>query len=132
VKRIVGGRSTAVSRFLAGIMLVLALVACAAGQQSAAGIVVDIDTLGLGRVQAFTLVTQAGETLVFDVTAGTDLSTGGFPPDHLWEHLATGVGVAVAYRTEGDERIAIRLDDAEWIGGSAAPTPASGSFEGAP
>jgi hypothetical protein len=96
--------------------LALLLVACSAGQQSAAGIVTDVDSLGLGRVQAFTLRTPDGTTLVFDVSRGTDLSGGGFPPDHLWEHLATGVGVAVAYRTEGDERIAVRLDDAEWIG----------------
>ena len=92
----------------------MTLAACGSGSQSAAGIVTDIDTLGLGRVQSFSLRTPAGETLDFDVTGGTDsLSTGGFPPDHLWEHLATGVGVAVAYRSEGDRRIALRLDDAE-------------------
>ena len=98
------------------IVVATTLLACAAGQQDAAGIVTDIDTLGLGRVQAFTLRTQDGASLVFDVSAGTDLGQGGFPADHLREHMATGAGVAVAYRTDGDRRIARKLSDADWIG----------------
>ena len=94
----------------------LMVVACSGPDQVAAGLVTDIDTLRPGRVQAFTLRTQDGASLVFDVSAGTDLGRGAFPADHLREHMATGAGVAVAYRTEGDRRIALKLTDADWIG----------------
>jgi hypothetical protein len=94
----------------------LLAVGCAGGEESVAGIVTDVDTLGLGRVQGFTLLTPDGTALDFEFSGGTDLSSGGFPPDHLFEHLATGVGVAVAYRTEDGRRIPVRLADAEWIG----------------
>ena len=98
------------------ISVALALTACSGGEQDAAGLVTDIDTLGLGQVQAFTLRTQDGASLVFDVSGGTDLGAGGFPADHLREHMATASGVAVAYRTDGDRLIAVRLTDATWIG----------------
>jgi hypothetical protein len=94
----------------------LLAMACVGGEASVAGIVTDVDTLGLGRVQGFTLLTPEGETFDFEFSGGTDLTGGGFPPDHLFEHLATGVGVAVAYRTEDGRRIPVRLADAEWIG----------------
>ena len=103
-------------RLALGLTAVLALAACASTEASAAGLVTDIDTLGLGRVQAFTLRTEDGSSLTFDVTEGTDLDVGGFPADHLREHMATGSGVAVAYRMDGDRLVAVRLSDATWIG----------------
>ena len=94
----------------------IAIGACSPAEQSAAGLVTDIDTLGLGQVQGFTLRTEDGTSLEFTIEGGTDLSAGGFPPDHLHEHMATASGVAVAYRTDGDERIVVRLTDATWVG----------------
>ena len=94
----------------------IALGACASAEQSAAGLVTDIDTLGLSQVQGFTLRTEDGTSLEFAIEGGTDLSAGGFPPDHLREHMANASGVAVAYRTDGDERIVVRLTDATWVG----------------
>jgi hypothetical protein len=96
--------------------LVLAVAACAGGDQTTAGLVTDIETLGLGQVQGFTLRTEDGASLAFTFEGGTDLAAGGFPPDHLREHMASATGVAVAYRTEGDARVAVRLSDAPWIG----------------
>ena len=93
-----------------------AIAACGSPDGSAAGLVTDIDTLGLGRVQAFTLRTDDGASLRFTVRDGPDLSSGGFPADHLREHMATGSGVAVAYRTDGDALVVLRLTDAPWVG----------------
>ncbi len=35
-----------------------------------------------------------------------------FPPGHLAEHQATAEPVVVYYRVEGNERFAVRLEDA--------------------
>ncbi len=59
---------------------------------------------------------EDGASLAFTFEGGTDLAAGGFPPDHLREHMASATGVAVAYHTEGDARVAVRLSDAPWIG----------------
>jgi hypothetical protein len=96
--------------------LAICLAACGSSEQSAAGIVTDIDTLGVGRVQGFTLRTQDGTELAFAIEGGTDLAGGGWPPDHLQEHRATATGVAVVYRMDGERRVVTRLDDAPWIG----------------
>ena len=94
----------------------LSLAACSSTEASTAGLVTDIETLGIGRVEAFTLRTEDGTSLTFEVTYGTDLDAGGFPADHLREHMATASGVAVAYRREGNTLVAIRLSDAAWVG----------------
>ena len=42
-----------------------------------------------------------------------DLENGAeFPPGHLVEHQATAQPVRVWYRTEGDAKVAVRLEDA--------------------
>lgn len=96
--------------------LAVGLMGCGSSEQQAAGIVIGIDTLGVGRVQGFTLRTQDGAELDFTIEGGTDMSGGAWPPDHLQEHRATATGVAVVYRTDGDRRIVTRLDDAAWAG----------------
>jgi hypothetical protein len=97
-------------------LTVAAIAGCGSADGSAAGLVTDIDTLGLGRVQAFTLRTDDGTSLRFTVRDGPDLSSGGLPADHLREHMATGSGVAVAYRADGDTLVVLRLTDAPWVG----------------
>ncbi len=103
-----------------GVLLPVALLAgCgASADQKAAGLVVDIETLGLGRVQGFTLRTDSGELLDFRIGRGPDLSDGAWPPDHLQEHLATASGVAVQFRVQDGQRVVTRLDDAPWLGGA--------------
>lgn len=99
-----------------GLGALLALAGCSPAEATAAGLVTEIETLGLGQVQTFTLRTEDGTSLTFDVTEGTDLGNGGFPADHLREHMATGAGVAVAFREDGDTLVAVRLTDATWVG----------------
>jgi hypothetical protein len=94
----------------------LALAACSPAEQSVAGIVTGIDTLGLGEVRGFTLRAEDGTSLEFTIDGGTDLAAGGFPPDHLREHMTTATPVSVTYHTEGDARVAVRLTDADLVG----------------
>ncbi len=78
------------------------------------GIVVKVDSGGVGKVRGFTLLSEDGALTAFVVDGGVPFDGGAFPPDHLWEHMAMVEGVAVAYRTEGDRRIVLRLTDAVW------------------
>ena len=100
-------------RALLLLVAALALAACSPAEQSVTGIVTGIDTLGIGEVRGFTLRAQDGSSLEFVIDGGTDLAAGGFPPDHLREHMTTATPVSVAYHTEGDARIAVRLTDAD-------------------
>ncbi len=93
----------------------MALVGCSASEPTAAGIVTAIDTLGVGRVQGFTLRTADGESLAFAFDGPVALGDCAFPPDHLREHMATAEGIAVAYRIDGDVRVVVRLTDAPWL-----------------
>jgi hypothetical protein len=80
------------------------------GTSVATGIVVAVDSHGLGDVRGFTLREPGGNLLEFSLRAlqnGTQ-----FAPGHLAEHQATAQPVRVEYRMEGTERLAIRLDDA--------------------
>jgi hypothetical protein len=74
------------------------------------GVVVAVDSQGLGLVRSFTLRLPGGDQEVFSLRA---LQNGtAFPPGHLAEHQATAAPVRVTYRVEGTERLAIRLEDA--------------------
>ena len=74
------------------------------------GVIVAIDGSGLSDVRGFTLRRPGGETLEFLI--GELENAVEFPPGHLAEHQATAEPVAVYYRMEGDERFAVRLEDA--------------------
>jgi hypothetical protein len=74
------------------------------------GVVMAVDSSGLGDVRSFTLRRPGGETVEFrlgELENGTE-----FPPGHLAEHQATAQPVVVYYRIEGNERFAVRLEDA--------------------
>jgi hypothetical protein len=74
------------------------------------GVVVAVDSQGLGQVRGFTLRLPGGELQQFSLRA---LQNGtAFPPGHLAEHQATAAPVRVTYRVDGTERLAIRLEDA--------------------
>ena len=74
------------------------------------GVIVAVRSEGLDRVNGFDLRTIDQQTLAF--TLG-DLENGvEFPPGHLVEHQATAQPVRVWFRTEGAERVAVRLEDA--------------------
>lgn len=77
---------------------------------SVEGVIVAVDSAGLGDVRGFTLRQVGGETIDFrlgELENATD-----FPPGHLAEHQATAEPVRVWFRLEGAERFAVRLEDA--------------------
>jgi len=74
------------------------------------GVIVNVRSRGLDRVSGFTLRTTDQGSLDFAIG---DLENGvGFPPGHLVEHQATAQPIRVWYRTEGDLKVAIRIEDA--------------------
>jgi hypothetical protein len=73
------------------------------------GVVIDVKSAGLTKVESFTIRTDAGETLTFQV--GT-LAPDSFPPGHLTEHAATGEPVQVTFQVDGDALVATDLGDA--------------------
>jgi hypothetical protein len=77
---------------------------------SVEGVIVSVDSAGLGDVRGFTLRQPGGETLEFRL--GELENPTEFPPGHLAEHQATAQPVRVWYRLEGAERFAVRLEDA--------------------
>jgi hypothetical protein len=79
------------------------------GAPTVDGIVVGIDSAGLGDVRGFRLRTADGRTLTFDLSA--DRNGAQFPPGHLGEHLATAAPVRVWYEGSGDQLKALWLED---------------------
>jgi hypothetical protein len=82
------------------------------GTESMTGVVVQVDSAGggLGDVRGFVLRRPGGELVEFslrDLRNGTD-----FPPGHLAEHQATAQPVTVWFRLDGEERLALQLEDA--------------------
>jgi hypothetical protein len=90
----------------------LAAIGCrATGLQSATGLVISADGPDASSVDSFTLRTNDGQVMVFDV--GTlDLSGGGLPAPHLREHLVSGVPITVYYTFDGHGNVASRYIDA--------------------
>ena len=81
-----------------------------ANATAAVGVIVGVESEGLDKVRGFNLRTTDQGTLAFVIG---DLENGvEFPPGHLVEHQATAQPIRVWYRTEGDVRVAIRLEDA--------------------
>ena len=74
------------------------------------GVVVRVDSGGLNAVRSFTLRTNDGAQLKFDLS---QLQNGPeFPPGHLSEHAATATPIRVAFRVDGSTLLATHLEDA--------------------
>ena len=95
---------------LAALAVVVAAVFGAPKDDTAEGIVLEVDARGLTDVRSVTLRTDEGQTLAFRL--GTLENAAAFSPAHLLEHRATAEPVRVRYRTEGAERVAYRVEDA--------------------
>ena len=78
---------------------------------SAEGLVLAVDQPSLARVNSFTLRTDAGEEIEFEV-GKLDMSRGGFNAGHLREHMALASRITVDYVANGTTLIATRLADA--------------------
>jgi hypothetical protein len=81
-----------------------------ANAPSAVGVIVGVQSEGLDKVRGFSLRTAEGTTIGFSI--GNLENGAAFPPGHLVEHQATAQPIRVWYRTEGDTKVAIRLEDA--------------------
>ena len=102
-------------------MAILALVAlvavgaCTSGASvdpasPVVGVVIDVDSAGLDDVKGFTLRLDDGREIVLvmgDLENPTE-----FPPAHVGEHLASGVPVSVWFRSEADDPVVYRIEDA--------------------
>lgn len=118
------GRPAIVGLGLAiAVVAAFAVVATSLGKPTArteVGVVVSVDSVSLTEVHGFAIRTTDGRTVEFRVGQlenGTE-----FPPGHLGEHQATAAPIQVTYRDEQGEHVAIRLDDAEPRGHTAAPS----------
>jgi hypothetical protein len=88
------------------------------------GIVVAVDGGSIGSVDQVAVRTADGNVVQFDVDR-LDINNG-LPPQHLREHLATGIPIVVEYVVEGERNVALRYNDAPTpAGSSAVPSPAS-------
>ncbi len=72
------------------------------------GLIVNIDGDGLTQVNSITVRTPEGTDHVFRV-GQLEVPV---PPAHLNEHMAGALPVRVAFRVEGGELVAFRIDDA--------------------
>lgn len=75
------------------------------------GVVVAVDSAGLGQVRGFTL-RASGSGLDFDFRLGLLENATAFSPSHLSEHMATSEPIRVWYRLEDGMPVAFRVEDA--------------------
>jgi hypothetical protein len=103
---------------LAAIAAALALAACGANgspapslpSSPAEGVVVHVDSTGLGSVTGFTLRLAGGAKFVLSL--GTLENATQFSPGHLAQHETTGMPVRAWFVTSGGVPIVYRLEDA--------------------
>lgn len=98
-------------RLLLALACVVTVSACEPTLQQETGVVIEVDSPALGRVDSFVLLNGNGERLTFDTTELEFRSE--FPAPHLAEHRVIGDQIVVTYKTQGDRRIVTQLDDRE-------------------
>jgi hypothetical protein len=74
------------------------------------GVIVAVDSAGLGSVRSFTLRRAGGETIEFRLDRLANATE--FPPGHLAEHQASAEPVRVWSIEDGGAHYAIVLEDA--------------------
>lgn len=84
------------------------------------GVVVAVDSAGLGQVRDFVLRLPDASTITF--TLGPLENATEFSPSHLTEHLASSEPIRVSFRLENGSPVAYRLEDAP---PPATPGPSS-------
>ncbi len=93
-------------------LLLCALVAFAlacqgtGGPQQVRGVVVNVEATSIARATGLTVRGPDGRDYHFRVDPSVD-----WTPGHLREHMALGQPVVVQYRQEGDDLLAIGIDD---------------------
>lgn len=85
------------------------------------GVVVAVDSAGLGQVSGFSLRVDGG--WAFKLALGPLENAAEFSPSHLAEHLASSEPIRAFYRLEGGAPVVYRLEDAvPQASGAAAGT----------
>lgn len=74
------------------------------------GVVVAVNSAGLGQVRDFVLRLADSSTITF--TVGPLENATEFSPSHLTEHMATSEPIRVSFRLENGSPIAYRIEDA--------------------
>jgi hypothetical protein len=107
------GRRGTASKFLGAILaaaIILAIaLGCAPTLSQESGIVLEVESPALGRVDSFRLLTTEGEVLTFDTTSLAFRPE--FPASHLAEHQVIGDLIVVTYRQDGERLVVTQLDD---------------------
>ena len=111
---------------LAAVSIALALAGCGINGTPAPalpaspvdGVVVHVDSTGLGNVTAFTLRLPGGAMV--GLRLGTLENATQFAPGHLAEHETTGLPVRSWFVVSGGIPIVYRLEDAP-VGPSSSP-----------
>lgn len=103
---VVGGVTVAI----AALILVLATALVRPDRPTETGVVTAVDAASLTDVRGFTLRTTDGRTVTFRI--GRLENAAEFSPGHLAEHQATSAPIVVTYVPEGEERVAVRIEDA--------------------
>jgi len=98
-------------RLLLALICAVTVFGCEPTLQQETGVVIDIDSPALGRVDSFVLLNTDGERLTFDTTELEFRSE--FPAPHLAEHRVIGDRIVVTYKTDGDRLVVTQLDDRE-------------------
>ena len=75
------------------------------------GVVIEVDSAGLGDVRGFTL-RPGNSPFSFSFVLGTLENATEFSPSHLAEHQVSSEPIRAWFRIEGDERVVYRLEDA--------------------
>ena len=78
----------------------------------ATGVVLTVEGPSLAEVNSFSLRTQAGDVLDFEVER-LELGGGGKPGPHLREHRLDGQPIEVDYKVDAGRLVALRYRDAE-------------------
>jgi hypothetical protein len=86
------------------------------------GVVVHVDSTGLGNVTAFTMRLSGGATLVLSI--GVLENATRFAPGHLAEHETTGLPVRAWFVASSGVPMVYRLEDAP-VGASTPVAPSS-------
>jgi hypothetical protein len=94
---------------LAALVCAATVVACEPTLQQETGVVIEVDSPALGRVDSFVLLNGDGERLSFDTTELEFRSE--FPAPHLAEHRVLGDRIVVTYKSDGDRLVVTQLDD---------------------
>ena len=80
--------------------------------KTAHGVLLEVESPSIQRVERFTLRTDDGQEMVF--AAAPDFNTGAdhaFTPGHMRQHMALADPVTVTYREENGKLVALNATD---------------------